>query len=80
MWFCGDCGGRIYSERTSRPEEIGVRAGTLDDTSWLMPVAHVWTRSVQPWMRFSDEALVFAMAPDSYGQLFDVWKSRQVPE
>lgn len=57
-----------------------MRAGTLDDTSWLMPVAHVWTRSVQPWMRFSDEALVFATAPDSYGQLFDVWKSRQVPE
>ena len=27
----------------------GVEAGTLDDTSWLTPDAHYWTRSKQAW-------------------------------
>ena len=79
-WFCGDCGGRIFSERESRPEEVGLRAGTLDDTSWLTPVAHIWTRSAQPWVRFSDDALVFDTAPDNYGQLRDAWEKRQASE
>src|SRR5262245_19818205 len=34
-WFCGDCGGRIYGERDGRPDAMTIRAGTLDDTSWL---------------------------------------------
>jgi hypothetical protein len=38
-WFCGDCGGRLYGERQSRPESMTIRAGTLDDTSWLAPSA-----------------------------------------
>jgi hypothetical protein len=73
MWFCGDCGGRIYSERASRLTEVGIRAGTLDDTSWLTPVAHFWTRSAQPWMRFSDDALVYATTPDDFGPVRDAW-------
>jgi hypothetical protein len=44
-WFCGGCGGRINGERPSRPESTNVRAGTLDDTSWLTPGAHIYTRS-----------------------------------
>lgn len=44
-WFCGDCGGRINGERIGRPELTVVRAGTLDDTSWLSPGAHFYTRS-----------------------------------
>ena len=39
-WFCGACGGRIYGERAGRPESVNLRAGTLDDTSWLTPAAH----------------------------------------
>ena len=49
-WFCGECGARIYGERKSHPESINLRAGTLDETSWLRPTAHFWTRSKQPWV------------------------------
>jgi hypothetical protein len=48
-WFCGDCASRIYGERAGRPESINVRAGTLDDTKWLVPIAHMFLRSAQPW-------------------------------
>jgi hypothetical protein len=50
-WFCGDCGGRLYGQRQSRPESINVRAGTLDDTAWLVPSAHTFTKSAQPWVQ-----------------------------
>src|SRR5262249_48500494 len=35
---------------TAKPHDgvIRVRAGTLDDTSWLRPARHIWTRSKQP--------------------------------
>jgi hypothetical protein len=46
-WFCSDCGARIYGSRQSRPESINIRAGTLDDTTWLTPVAHMFTGSAQ---------------------------------
>jgi hypothetical protein len=50
-WFCGDCGARLYGERTGREHIVNLRAGTLDDTSWLTPVAHFFTSSAQNWMR-----------------------------
>ena len=31
-------------------DALRVRAGTLDDTSWLRPTVHFWTRSQQPWV------------------------------
>src|SRR5580704_5201017 len=36
FWSCGACSSRIWSERTDRPG-LGLRAGTLDDTSWVQP-------------------------------------------
>src|SRR3954447_19523663 len=52
-WFCGHCGARLYGERAGRAEIVNVRAGTLDDTSWLVPAAHFFTRgeSAQAWVR-----------------------------
>jgi hypothetical protein len=32
-----------------------VRGGTLDDTSWLRPTTHFWTRSAQPWVGLEGE-------------------------
>ena len=46
--FCGRCGTQLYGERHGRPETVSLRAGTLDDASWLVPVAHCFTRSAQP--------------------------------
>lgn len=48
-WFCGDCSGRLYGDREGRLHIVNVRAGTLDDTSWLVPVAHTFMGNAQPW-------------------------------
>jgi hypothetical protein len=31
------------------PEMAFVKAGSLDDASWLEPAIEVWTSSAQPW-------------------------------
>ena len=48
-YFCGECGSSLYSHRETMPEVIGVRAGTLDDSSQLRITGHIWTRSAPPW-------------------------------
>jgi hypothetical protein len=72
-WFCGDCGGRIYGQRDARPDIIAIRAGTLDDTCWLRPVAHVYMRSTQPWERISD-ADCFDTLPKDFWALAEKWQ------
>ena len=73
-WFCGDCGGRIYGERDGRPNVMTVRAGTLDDTSWLWPAAHHFMRSAQPWETVSREAQCFETMPPDMRVVADAWR------
>jgi hypothetical protein len=54
--FCPDCGVRIYNATKAL---MAIKAGTLDDTSWLHPDAHYWTRSKQPWVSLSDNIPCF---------------------
>ncbi|MFL6623419.1 MAG: GFA family protein [Sulfurifustis sp.] len=63
---CGQCGTRLWSEPTNQPGLAVVRPGTLDDTSWLRPVAHIWTRSAQPWFIFPKGVPLYETQPDDY--------------
>jgi hypothetical protein len=72
-WFCGDCGGRVCGARDARPDIIAVRAGTLDDASWLRPVAHVYMRSAQAWEHISG-AECFAVMPKDFWALGEKWR------
>ena len=53
-WVCPDCGVWLFGNPrpgTKRPGTVRVvRGGTLDDTSWVRPTTHYWTRSAQPWL------------------------------
>lgn len=66
-WHCPDCAGWICSSPTPDPQQPGpvrrVRAGTLDDRSWLRPTAHYWTRSKQPWFALPAGDQVFETQP-----------------
>ena len=48
--FCSACGSPIFSVSPAFPEVAWLKAGTLDDTSWLEPQMEVWGRSAQPWV------------------------------
>ena len=47
--FCSACGSPIFSAAAAAPELMFLKAGSLDDASWLEPAAEVWTSSAQPW-------------------------------
>jgi hypothetical protein len=66
-WLCPECGSWISG--TPRPGAVvrTVRAGTLDDTSWLRPTVHLWTRSKQPWITLPDGDQSFATQPADLG-------------
>lgn len=58
---CPDCGCWLFS--TPERGLARVRAGTLDDTSWLRPSVHFWTRSKQPWVALPEGGEVFETQP-----------------
>ena len=59
-WICGN-----PSKGSELPGMIRViRGGTLDDTSWLRPTVHFWTRSAQPWVMLPDGGRRYATQPD----------------
>lgn len=72
-YFCGDCGNRLY-HRPERSDAIYVfRPGTLDDTSWLNPVAMVWTKSAQPWVQIPENMKTYEKGPEDFKELLDLW-------
>ena len=74
---CAQCGTRLWSEPDDRPELAVVRPGTLDDTSSLRPVAHLWTRSAQPWVVVPEDAVRYDTQPDDLLQLASLWRDRR---
>ena len=63
--FCGNCGSQLFST-PSHPKLRIVKAGTLDDPSWLKPEQHIWTSSMQPWLRLDDQLPCHAKAPPGW--------------
>ena len=66
---CANCGVRLWSEPPKRPGLAVVRPGTLDDTKWLKPMAHIWTRSAQPWFIFPEGVRRYEQQPPSWADL-----------
>jgi hypothetical protein len=75
--FCGDCGTPLFGERSGRAEIVNVRAGTLDDTSWLVPAAHFFTRdtSALSWVQPVAGAICFETQPDGFDALGQAWRA-----
>lgn len=61
--FCPVCGSPILSELSANPAMKVLKAGTLDDPSWLKPMMHIWTDSSQPWAETSPDLPKMAKSP-----------------
>jgi hypothetical protein len=61
--FCPDCGSPITSDLAAMPELTFIKAGTLDDTSWLVPTTEVFCDSAQPWVRLGGGMQHFPKMP-----------------
>ena len=61
--FCSACGSPIFSAVEAQPDVVYVKAGTLDDASWLTPNAEVFTRSKLPWAPHLENSARFETLP-----------------
>lgn len=65
--FCGNCGSPIASQLDAMPEMEFIKAGTLEDTSWLSPSMEIWCDSAQPWLIIGGSRELVKRNPPSSG-------------
>ncbi len=65
-YFCKDCGNRIANGQAPPAGLLSLRAGTVDDTSWVRPAGHIWVKSAQGWIDFAEDDLLCDGQPTDY--------------
>ena len=65
--FCPNCGSTILSEPGALPGVAVLRAGTLDDTSWLKPSMEIFCDSAQSWIQLGGGMQRFPKMPPMGG-------------
>jgi len=73
-WVCPECGVWVCTAPRPGSTVRNVRGGTLDDTSWLRPTAHIWTRSKQSWLPLPEGDRNFETQPQG-----DPWWASVAP-
>ena len=77
--FCGECGTRLYHAgggvREGGSTTLSMKAGTLDDTSVVVPTSHLWTKRAQPWLApVLNGAVCYETEPDAEDALRRQWR------
>lgn len=62
-YFCSACGSPIYSDVVATPQLDWLKAGTLDDTSWVEPTLGIWCESAQNWVSLPEGVSRFPQNP-----------------
>lgn len=62
--FCPQCGSGIFLECDADPGYVFLKAGTLDDASWVKPEMHIYTAAKQPWVELGDTLPRCEKAPE----------------
>ncbi len=73
-YHCGECGTAIFFSSPDFPGIVALKPGTLDDTSTLRPIAHMWYRSAQAWLKLGDGLPKYQEQP-SFSELIELGKN-----
>jgi hypothetical protein len=71
--MCDTCGVRPVNHPVANDKVSIVKPGTLDDTRWLHPVGHIWTKSAQPWVTIPAGSVIHEGHPADVGSLIAAW-------
>ncbi|MEQ1497999.1 MAG: GFA family protein [Novosphingobium sp.] len=63
IYACKACLTRIYTDNNARPGISNLRAGTLDSSPSMVPAAHLWVQSKQPWVVIPQDAIAMDTQP-----------------
>ena len=64
VFGCSKCLTRLYTTNDRNPL-AAIRAGTLDNSNELVPFAHFWVGSKQPWVIIPEDAAALETQPRS---------------
>ena len=79
--FCPDCGTRIRHGSDNPLETVSIKAGSLDDSTGLCPVAHIWLKSAQAWVSIDAERnLCFDEEPEDEAELHRLWQAQHADD
>ena len=73
MFSCSRCHTRVWNEPLSSPGLLVVRAGTLDDMNWAVPIGNIWTESRASWVAIDPSLVNFPGQPPDRQPLYDAW-------
>ncbi len=62
--FCPNCGSQVISYVEEVPDTRFIKAGTLDDSSWVQVQSSFWASSAQPWSPVTAEVPSFKGNPE----------------
>jgi hypothetical protein len=74
---CAACRTQLWGISARNAGAFVIRPGTLDDKSGLTPVAHIWTRSAQSWMRIPEGVAAFETQPEDPRVLAALWREKR---
>lgn len=72
---CEKCGTALWMSADEYPNIVALKPGTFDDTKWFKPIAHLWTRSAQPWITFDKTIPQYEKQPE-LSELIKLWAAR----
>lgn len=75
--FCPSCGTRLFHQVAGQSEVMSVKPGTLNNTQFLNPVGHIWTRSAQPWVNIPAGILQYPGNPPDFEAIFAAWREQK---
>jgi hypothetical protein len=61
--FCPNCGSPVLATADIMPDIVMIRAGTMDDASWLKPAMEIYCDSKQPWVSLGGGLQSFPKMP-----------------
>lgn len=73
---CESCGVTLWFSANTYPGIVALKPGTFSDTKWFRPIAHLWTRSAQPWVVLDSEIPQYEKQPEM-SELIDLWSNRK---
>jgi hypothetical protein len=62
-YFCPECGSRMYGHNSEKPDLISIQVGCLEDHSWFIPQAILFSSRRHDWDITSDEIPNFDKMP-----------------
>ena len=62
--FCGNCGSHVFAGGAAYGPLYFIKAGTLDDPSWVAPTTHIWCEEKLPCADIPADATQVPRGPE----------------